>query len=163
MIVGSWVDDLTEAGSLRLILDWFIWHLRQRFTINEKSTGECEYMLSARIVRDRENRMLYMDQSAAITRLAQKCGLDKDPPEARRYHTSMHVDLPSKHKEKTTDYDYLSVVGALLHICGVSRPDCSFAVGCLARHSKTAGAEHVEALERVVDRKSTRLNSSHRT
>ena len=48
------------------ILDWFIWHLRQRFTINEKSTGECEYMLSARIVRDREKGVLYMDQSAAI-------------------------------------------------------------------------------------------------
>ena len=150
MIVGSWVDDLTEAGSSRLILDWFIWHLRQRFTINEKSTGECEYMLSARIVRDRENGVLYMDQAAAITRLAQKCGLDKDPPKTRRYHTPMHVDILTKHDEKTTDYDYLSVVGALLHICGVSRPDCSFAVGCLARHSKTAGAEHVEALERVV-------------
>ena len=28
--------------------------------------------------------------------------------------------------------------------------DCSFAVECLARHSKTAGEEHVEALERLV-------------
>ena len=149
MLAGCWVDDVTEAGSSCLILDWFIWHLRQRFTINEKSTGECEYMLSARIVRDREKGVLYMDQSAAITRLAQKCGLDKDPPK-RRYDTPMHVDLPTKHDEKTTEYDYLSVVGAVLHICGVSRPDCSFSVGCLARHSKTAGEEHVEALERLV-------------
>jgi len=106
-------------------------------------------MLSARIVRDREKGVLYMDQSAAITRLAQKCGLDKDTPK-RRYDTPMHVDLPTKHDEKTTEYDYLSVVGAVLHICGVSRPDCSFSVGCLARHSKTAGEEHVEALERLV-------------
>ena len=150
MLAGCWVDDVTEAGSSNLILDWFIWHLRQRFTINEKSTGECEYMLSARIVRDREKGVLYMDQSAAITRLAQKCGLDKDPSKTHVWPTPMHVDLPTKHTEKTTDYDYLSVVGAALHICGVSRPDCSFSVGCLARHSKTAGAEHVEALERLV-------------
>ena len=34
--------------------------LRQRSIINEKSTGECEYMLSARIVRDREKGVLYM-------------------------------------------------------------------------------------------------------
>ncbi len=72
MLPGCWVDDVTEAGSTCLILDWFIWHLRQRFTINEKSTGECEYMLSARMVRDREKGVLYMDQSAAITRLAKK-------------------------------------------------------------------------------------------
>ena len=150
MLAGCWVDDITEAGSSCLILDWFIWHLRQRFTINEKSTGECEYMLSARIVRDREKGVLYMDQSDAITRLAQKCGLDKDPSKTHVWPTPMHVDLPTKHTEKTTDYDYLSVVGAALHICGVSRPDCSFSVGCLARHSKTAGAEHVEALERLV-------------
>jgi len=150
MLAGCWVDDITECGSSCLILDWFIWHLRQRFTINEKSTGECEYMLSARIVRDREKGVLYMDQSAAITRLAQKCGLDNDSSTSRIWPTPMHVDLPNKHTEKTTDYDYLSVVGAVLHICGVSRPDCSFAVGCLARHSKTAGAEHVTALERLV-------------
>eukprot|EP00617_Octactis_speculum_P019983 CAMPEP_0185763464 /NCGR_PEP_ID=MMETSP1174-20130828/22394_1 /TAXON_ID=35687 /ORGANISM="Dictyocha speculum, Strain CCMP1381" /LENGTH=186 /DNA_ID=CAMNT_0028445581 /DNA_START=29 /DNA_END=585 /DNA_ORIENTATION=+ len=62
----------------------------------------------------------------------------------------MTVELPSKHTKKTTDYDCLSVVGTALHICGVSRPDCIFAIGCLARHSKTAGEEHVEALERLV-------------
>ena len=148
-IIGTWVDDISSCGSSNLILDWFIWLLRGRFTINEKATGECEYMLSARIVRDRKKGLLYLDQSAAITRLAEKCGLANDNP-SRRYYTPMTVELPLKHTEKTTDYDYLSVVGAALHICGVSRPDCSFAIGCLARHSKTAGEEHVEALERLV-------------
>ena len=66
MMVGSWVDDLTEVGSSNLILDWFIWHLRQRFTINEKSTGECEYMLSARIVRDRKKGFLMSDLPQTI-------------------------------------------------------------------------------------------------
>ena len=55
-----------------------------------------------------------------------------------------------KHAEKYTGFDYLSIVGSLLHIFGVSRPDFSFSVSCLARHSKTAGEEHVEALLRLV-------------
>ena len=53
-------------------------------------------MLSARIVRDRKKGVLYMDQSAAITQLAQKCGLDKNLSTTRRYDTLMHVDLSTK-------------------------------------------------------------------
>ena len=72
LYVGVWVDDLSLCHSSSLIGDWFISHLRKRFVINEKATGELSYMLSARITRDRENRILYMDQSAAITRVAEK-------------------------------------------------------------------------------------------
>lgn len=63
---STWVGDLSSCGSSYLILDWFIWRLRGRSTINEKSTGECEYMLSARIVQDRERDLLYLDQSADL-------------------------------------------------------------------------------------------------
>ena len=52
-----------------------------------------------------------MDQSAAFTRLAQNRGLDKDLSTTRRYHTPVHVDLPTKHDVKTTEYDYFSMAG----------------------------------------------------
>ena len=148
LYVGVWVDDLSMCHSSSLIGDWFISHLRKRFVINEKATGELSYMLSARITRDRKNRILYMDQSAAITRVAEKCGLTDD--KGRNFKSPMSTAPLTKHVEKSTDFDYLSIVGSLLHICGVSRPDCAFSVSCLARHSKTAGDEHVEALLRLV-------------
>ena len=147
MMCGCYVDDITEAGSSELILDWFIHHLRKRFVISEKATGEMSYMLSARVTRDREAGILSMDQSAAITRVAQKCGMDKD---SRKWGTPLAVEPLEKQDEKTTDFDYLSVVGALLHICNVSRPDVSYAVCYLARFSKTAGESHVKALLRLV-------------
>ena len=125
-------------------------HLRRRFSINEKATGVLSYMLSARITRDRANGLLYMDQTAAIVRLAEKCGLAVDSPQCRRIYSPMSVDMPPKHTEKTTEYEYLSIIGAALHICGVSRPDCAFAVSRLARYSTTAGEVHVEALKRLV-------------
>ena len=61
LYVGIWVDDLSICHRGNLIGDWFINHLRKRFVINEKATGELSYMLSARITRDRPNRVLYMD------------------------------------------------------------------------------------------------------
>ena len=141
LYVGIWVDDLSICHSSNLIGDWFINHLRKRFIINEKATGELSYMLSARITRDRPNRVLYMDQSAAITRVAEKCGLAND--EGRKFKSPMSTIPLSKHLEKSTDFDYLSIVGSVLHICGVSRPDCAYSISCLARHSKTAGVETV--------------------
>ena len=47
MMVGTWVDDLTKIGSCDLILDWFIMHLRKKFAINEKGTGD---LFSTRIL-----------------------------------------------------------------------------------------------------------------
>ena len=150
MMVGTWVDDLTKIGSSDLILDWFIMYLRKKFVINEKSTGDLSYMLSARVTRDREKGLLYMDQTAAIIRLAEKCGLAHDHPAVPKVRTPMSVDVPPMHKEKTTEFEYLSIVGAALHICGVSRPDCAFAISRLARYSSTAGEIHVEALKRLI-------------
>ena len=62
----------------------------------------------------------------------------------------MHIEFPKKHDEKAIEYYYLSVVNAMLHFCGVSRPNCSFAVGCLARHINRTGDERGLILARHV-------------
>ena len=55
-------------------------------------------------------------------------------------------------KEAEVDYvQYLSVVGSCLHISQVSRPDISYAVGVLARHSSTPGAAHMDAAINLVN------------
>jgi hypothetical protein len=58
---------------------------------------------------------------------------------------SPDFDLPKLKKSEVDALEYLSIVGSCLHICQVSRPDCSFAVGVLARHSATPGVAHREA------------------
>jgi hypothetical protein len=57
------------------------------------------------------------------------------------------LDLPKlkASQDGITSTAYLSIVGSCLHICQVSRPDCAFAVGVLARHSATPGAVHWDA------------------
>ena len=46
--------------------------------------------------------------------------------------------------------EYLSIVGSLLHICNVTRSDCMFAVGFLARHGSRPSLNHFEAAKNVV-------------
>ncbi len=39
---------------------------------------------------------------------------------------------------------------ACLHICQVSRPDCSYAIGVLCRHSATPGKQHLACAKNLV-------------
>ena len=49
-----------------------------------------------------------------------------------------------------TTFDYLSVVGSLIHFANCMRPDISYAVGMLARHGLCPGKAHVRAAKRAV-------------
>jgi hypothetical protein len=47
-------------------------------------------------------------------------------------------------------FDYLSVVGSLLHIANCVRCDIAYAEGCLARYAAAPGKAHVNTAKRVV-------------
>ena len=47
-------------------------------------------------------------------------------------------------------FDYLSVVGSLINSKYCMRPDLSFAVSALSRHSLAPGKAHVRAARRVI-------------
>ena len=47
-------------------------------------------------------------------------------------------------------FDYLSVIGSLLHITNCVRPDVAASVGVLSRFSNSPGAMHVRACKKVV-------------
>ena len=47
--------------------------------------------------------------------------------------------------------EYLNSMGSCLHICQVSRPDCSYAIGLLCRHLATPGKQHLECAKNLVN------------
>ena len=65
----------------------------------------------------------------------------------------MHAQPLKKLSERIVpkeDFDYLSVVGSLLHLANCVRCDVAVSVGILARHALYPGHEHVRACKRVV-------------
>lgn len=149
LIVGTYVDDMIFTGSDSLALDWFDLMLAKRFEINPTDTGEAHHALGARIRQDRDLGIITMDQTAAIVRLAETYGLDKTNPSSLNATPASLEPLPKISKTEV-DFPYLSAVGSLLHIAGLTRPDISWAVGAAARHGAAYGKRHVRAVKRII-------------
>jgi hypothetical protein len=104
------------------------------------------------IYYDRPKGILHFNHRDAIDALAHKLGIASDRQKRKILPIDPHLDLPKylAPQDGINSIDYLSVIGSCLHICQVSRPDCSFAVGVLCRHSATPGAIHMTAVLNLV-------------
>jgi hypothetical protein len=148
IFLGQYVDDLIIVASSEEARLYFMKRLEHRFPVNPNSTGIIEgqkrgHILSMDVIYDRSKGKLQLNQTEAIEALARKWRCDTLHP--RSLPLSSSTQLPKLEKATVSTRDYLSIVGSVLHIAGVSRPDVSFAVGVLARHSATPGEEHMKA------------------
>ena len=76
-----------------------------------------------------------IDQFIAIEKLAKKLRLYHSYP-VQSPMSATPLLLPNREERLPNDeFDYLSVIGSILHIVNYTRPDCAYAVGSLARFS----------------------------
>ena len=153
IFLGQYVDDCLGAFSSEEARAWFMKQLEARFPVNKNSTGEITVdkpglLLSMQVRYDRARGILEFNQQAAIESIAEKTGVDKVPP--RSMPITDKILLPKLKEAKIDQRKYLSIVGSLLHICQVSRPDCAYAIGVLTRHSATPGEPHMQAALNLV-------------
>jgi len=147
IIIGVYVDDQLIAASSKDAQQWYMERLSKRFPVNSKSSGDISVeepglLLSMNVSYDRARGILRFDQKKAIEALAEKLGATKRP---RTLPISPDTELPKLKQAEVDPNEYLSIVGSCLHICQVSRPDSSYAVGVLTRHSATPGIAHRQA------------------
>ena len=144
------MDDLCYAGSSDWILKWFHNFIANKFNIKKSETGPLEWILGARVRRNLSTGTTSIDQEVAITKLAKKLGLHDSNPVKSPMVNSSPLMIADPEARPPPQFDYLSVIGSLLHIVNFTRPDVAYAVGALARFSCNYDASHVKAVKRVV-------------
>jgi histone deacetylase 1/2 len=150
LMLCLYVDDISVAASTDDAYDWFITVLGERFPINSDETGNLEWILSMGIKYDYGAGTLKLTQTLAIERLCAVLGLER---ETRTPTTTPMTDrLPrvATREVPKEEFDYLSILGSVLHINMLTRPDISYAVSNLTRHASTPGRVHVRALKHLV-------------
>jgi hypothetical protein len=127
--------------------------MRERFVIDETEGKPIEWLLGMAIHQDLDRGTLSMNMEVMITKLAHGVLTQEELAKSKSVRTPMSTTPLLKQNTRDVPvsvFDYLSVVGSLLHIANCIRCDIAYAVGALARHSLTVGHAHVKAAKRVV-------------
>lgn len=108
--------------------------------------GDVKHFLGMDIFHDRQHLTISINQTQMTKGLAHRSGLGS--------HCGRHPLVAGTHLPPLTADEaalYPSVVGALMHISTVFRPDVSFAASQLARHLAAPTAELLTAAQREND------------
>ena len=103
--------------------------------------------------QDRDAGTVHLNMEMAITKLCKTILTKEELVRSSTVRSPMLVTPLKIQQERTVPlevFDYLSVVGSLLHVANCVRPDISYAVGCLARFAAAPGTTHVRAAKRVL-------------
>lgn len=153
ILVCCYVDDITYAVSNPAYGEVFLKEMRDRFVIGKDEGNPIEWLLGIAIEQSIEKGTVSMNMSTMIDKLSNLVLTEQERVKAKGIKTPMIVTPLTKNATRevpASEFDYLSVVGSLLHLANCVRCDIAFAVGCLARFSMTPGKSHVKAVKRVV-------------
>ena len=153
ILVCTYIDDVTYGVSDQATADYVLGELRERFIIEEGEGKAIDFLLGMAVDQDIDAGTIRLNMELAITKLCQGILTEHELAKSASVETPMLLAPLLKQTERTvpkSDFDYLSVVGSLLHIVNCVRCDASYAVGVLARHANSPGPTHVRAAKRVL-------------
>ena len=149
LIVFFYVDDITAAYRKKdlLKLETFKERLMKRYEI--KDLGDLAWFLGIRIIRDRENRKLWLSQDSYIDKIATSFKV-KD---YRKIHTPMGIEELNPNPEQASKQDiyaYQRKVGSMLYAANITRPDVARTASKLSEFSRNPSPVHDAAATRAI-------------
>ena len=146
-----YVDDILLAGSDKSVADVAA-ALAQRYTITDD--GEPSHFLGVRFERDRKRGVLKLSQEAYARAVLQRFGMEdcthSDSPASGRRLTKAMGPADQQERRTMAKVPYRAAVGALMYLAVSTRPDISQALSQVARFSQDPGAQHWQAVQRIL-------------
>src|SRR5271156_4598187 len=110
--------------------------------------GPTHHILGLHITRDLET--ISINQAHFTNQLLKKYRMNECHPVATPLDTSCKLFPLAEDEQIIDNHRYRSIVGSLLHLAIVSRPDVATAVGMVARHVEKPGQRHWTAVKRIM-------------
>ena len=150
IIIAVYVDDLIAISGSTNIIENAAHRIENRFKM--RSLGDLSFYLGCRIIRNREERKIYLVQDACINQLLEKHHMI----DAKTVLTPMEVN--NKLQKAIDGYEsspniikeYQSLIGGLMWPAMQTRADIAYATSQLAKYMNNPTQDHLDAAKRVL-------------
>jgi hypothetical protein len=151
-IISVYVNNLNIIGHVKY-LDEARNHIKKEFEM--KDLGKIKFCLGLQIEHLQTGILIH--QSSYVKKVSEKFNMDKAYPlRTLMIVHALEKDIdPFKSKQKgeevfEAEYTYLSAIGALMYLANNTRPDITFTVNYLIRHSATPTMRHWNDIKNVL-------------
>lgn len=114
-----------------------------------RDIGEATWFLGIRIVRDRQQKALWLCQDSYISSMATRYHLTS----SRRFDIPLPTEVLKPYQGEASHeqiHEYQQKVGSSQYATTITRPDAAKATAALAQYLTNPGPEHLEAINRVI-------------
>ena len=150
IVIGIFVDDVVVTSPLPSIIDQFKKDLQMHFEITDNS--EISGVLGINVNYNRAECRIRLTQTGYAASVLERFGMEDSKPVSTPLvpnTTLSKTDEDGKSVPSDKAW-YASVVGSLMYLAVATRPDLSYAVGCLARFMSDPCEHHIIAAKRVL-------------
>ena len=143
----AYVDDLIIVSADSKLIETKVSALQSKFDL--RNLGPASYFIGIEITRDRNKKLIKIDQKRMTRELVRNYGLADAKPKTTPLSPAVKLVKQGKPLDKER-FGYSNLIGSLLYISVCTRPDIAQAVGALARYMSNPMEEHWEAARGVV-------------
>jgi hypothetical protein len=150
IILLVYVDDILLGSRELSSIKWFKDEFAKVFKI--KDLGEVQKILGVHVTRDRANRTITLDQGHYVRDILTTYQIEQDKARKMDVPINGYDSLrPAEPSDTRADQKgYQTLIGKLLYLSILTRPDISFALGRLSQYLSDPAEFHMSALKRVL-------------
>jgi hypothetical protein len=145
-ILAVYVDDIIILTKEKRMMTLIKKQLKEGFQM--KDLGELHFILGVEV--DRTSEGISLSQQHFVKKLLVKFGMAEAKTAPTPMDTSVQLQREDGYSKPVDNVLYQSIIGSLLYIAMVTRPDIAYAVGVLGRFAKSPTEAHLTAAKRVL-------------
>lgn len=144
-IIALYVDDFFIFSNNDFETNSLKFKLGERFKI--KDLGEIKQCLGMRVIRDKEKGIITLDQENYVDELLLKFGMSEGNPISSPMEKGLNLE---RENTCSDNIPYQQLIGSLMYLGILTRPDISFAISFLSQFNNCYGETHWKHAKHVL-------------